>query len=636
VIDKLKIRLRTRRLRIRACALGSFVALATAALRAGDWPQYRGPNHDGTSTETIRTNWSTEPPRQIWKVPLDPGLSSFSVSGGRAFTLVRRSASGQGQEFCIALNADTGAELWASAPLDIASYPHGGVGPDDGPRSTPSVDGDRVYVLTSYLRLYCLSSTNGAVVWSKDLVAEYGATVIAWQSAASPLIEGDLVLVIGNSEGKSLLAFHKSDGSEAWKGHNEVMTQATPIAATIAGVRQVIFFAQSGLVSVAPTNGSVLWRYPFPYSVSTAASPVVGDDTVYCSAAYGVGAGAVRITGSGNQLTANQVWRTNGWSMNHWPTPVHHNGYIYGIFGHASSFATLRCVELATGKDMWSRPSVVGMGGTLLVPGHLVVSTEDGVLLLIRSDPAEHVEIASYRALDGSRSSMPGLVRSWNSPAISNGRIYFRSTTEAVCLDVATSTPPPNRPPNAPSNLSPTDGATNQPLTLTLQASAFNDPDGDSHASSQWIIKRSSDNSTVFDSGNDTANKTSLTVPTGRLLNSTTYSWSVAYTDNNDAQGPASTPTTFKTQPLPPLRLFFALTGGTGLFDLWIGNEDGSPMDQPGAIRIDIFASTNLTLGPGGWIQLTNSLSLSNGQLYLDDPQSPMAAQQFFRVEERP
>jgi hypothetical protein len=450
------------------------------------------------------------------------------------------------------------------------------------------------------------------------------------------LIEGDLVFVIAEAANQCLLAFHKSDGREAWKGQNDVMTQATPVAATIAGVRQVIFFAKSGLVSVAPASGSVLWRYPFPFSVSTAASPVVGNDTVYCSAAYGVGAGAVRITSSGDQLTANQVWRTNGWCMNHWPTPVHHNGYVYGVFGHASSLATLRCVDLATGIDMWFRPSVVGMGATLLVPGHLLVSTEDGQLLLIRSDPAEHVEVASYRALDGSRSSMPGLVRCWNAPAISNGRIYFRSTTEAVCLDVATATPPTNHPPNAPTNLSPPDGATNQLLALTLQASAFNDPDGDGHASSRWIIKRISDNTTVFDSGNDTANKTSLIVPAGILSNSTTYTWSVSCTDSNGAEGPGSTQTSFTTQPLASLKLLSTLTSGTGLFQLRIGNADGSPLDTNRAASIDVFASTDLTLGLSGWIKLSSSLTLTNGHLSLDDPQSPATAQRFFRVEERP
>src|SRR5437899_11006385 len=548
----MKIRLQASRPPIRGIFLWSFIALEAAALRAGDWPQYRGPNHDGVSIEIIRTNWSEQAPRQVWKVPLDRGLSSFSVSGGRAFTLVRRSVSGQDQEFCLALSADTGGELWASDPLGRAFYPDGGVGIDDGPRSTPSVDGDRVYVLTTYLRLYCLSVTNGAIVWSKDLVTEYGSDVISWQSAASPLIEGDLVFVIAAAPNQCLLAFHKSDGSEAWKGQNDVMTQASPIAATIAGARQVIFFAKSGLVSVAPASGSVLWRYPFPFSTATAASPVVGTDIVYCSAAYGGGAGAVQITSSGSQLTTNEVWRTPGANMNHWATPVLNNGYLFGIYGQQGPGVTFRCIDFTTGVEQWRQSGVGTGGGVLFVTGHVLVLTESGYLLLVKPDPAAYTEVARYQALDGSSNSIPGLaVKCWNVPAISNGRIYVRSTTEAVCLDFGVAIPPTNSPPQASTNQSPADGATNQVLTLTLQASAFSDPDGDSHASSQWIIKRSPDNTTVFDSGNDTANKTSITVPAGVLFNSTTYSWSVAYTDARGAQGPASTPTTFTTQPAP-------------------------------------------------------------------------------------
>src|SRR5436190_2911179 len=493
----MKRRLRTNCLRIREACLWWFAALMAATLCAGDWPQYRGPNHDGISTETIRTNWSVEPPRQVWKVPLEPALSSFSVSGGKAFTMVRRPVDSGQQEFCIALNADTGAELWASVPLDIADYPNGGVGSDDGPRSTPSVDGDRVYVLTTYLRLYCLSVTNGSVIWSRDLVTEYGSTVILWQSAASALIDGDLVFVIGNAANQSLFAFHKSDGSEAWKGQSDVMTQASPIAATVACVRQIIFFAQSGLVSVTPDTGSVLWRYPFPFSTATAASPVVGNDIVYCSAAYGIGAGAVRITDSGSQLTANEVWRAPFTSMNHWATPVFTNGHLYGIYGHAGTAASLRCLELATGNEQW-RKSVVGMGGVLFVAGHVLVLNEDGYLALVKPDPTGYVEVARFRALDGSQGSDPGLVRCWNVPAISNGRIYARSTTEAVCLDVA------------------------------------------------------------------------------------------------DAA--------------PQLKLNPALLGAGGTFRIFIGNEDGSPLDTNRVANIDILASTDLTLGLSGWIRLTNPI----------------------------
>ncbi len=392
----------------------------------------------------------------------------------------------------------------------------------------------------------------------------------------------------------------------------------------------------------------------------------------------------------------------------------------------------------------WTQ-SGFGYGSVLLVNGTVLALTESGALVLVEPDPSAYRELVRFQALNGSSSSIPGLpVKCWNVPAISNGRIYVRSTTEAVGLDVALAAAPTNRPPQAPTNISPPDGATNQLLTLTLQASAFNDPDGDSHASSQWIIKSSPDNAIVFESANDTNNKTSIIVPAGKLSNSTTYSWSVSYTDSNGAEGPASAPTSFTTQPpanspplapinlsppdvaanqpltltlqasafndpdgdsqasshwvikrspdntivfesandtnnktsiivpagklsnsttyswsvsytdtngaegpdstqtvfttqpLAPLRLLSTLTSSTGVFQLLIGNADGSPLDTNRTASINVFASTDLTLGLSGWIKLNNSLTLSNGRLSLDDPQSAATAQRFFRVEERP
>jgi outer membrane protein assembly factor BamB len=408
---------------------------------AGDWLQYRGPNHDGTSSEVIRTNWSDAPPRQVWKVPLAPALSSFTVSGGKVFTQVHRVVNGQDQEVCIALNADTGQELW-STPLGIASYPNGGVGSDDGPRSTPSVDGNFVFVLSSYLNLACLAMADGYVVWSNNLVTQYGSQIIPWQNAASPLLEGGLIFLNCNAPGNRLLAVHETDGSEAWKGQDDPLTQASPIIATIAGVRQIVFFAQSGLVSVAPLDGSVFWRYAMPFSVATAASPVTANDFVYCSAAYGIGAGAVKVTNSAVKVSATQAWRTPGASMNHWATPVHRNGYLYGIYGQEGSTTSLRCVELASGIEQW-RQDGSGSGSVLSVSGLILMMTEDGYLVLVNPNPTAYVEVARYRALDGSSNSIPGLpVKCWNVPAISNGRIYARSTTEAVCLDVASAATP--------------------------------------------------------------------------------------------------------------------------------------------------------------------------------------------------
>jgi outer membrane protein assembly factor BamB len=411
------------------------LAVGRFDLCAGDWPQYRGPTHDGVSTDAIRLDWSEEAPRLLWKVTLEPGLSSFSVGGGRAFTQVRRPHQGTEQEWCVALDADSGRELWA-VPLDLADYPDGGVGSDDGPRSTPTLDGDRVYVFTSYLRLVCLEAATGHEVWRRDFVAELGSGVVRWQNAASPLLVGDLIFVNCNARGARLAALRKQDGSIAWRRHDDRMTQATPIAAMLAGVPQIVFFAQSGLVSVVPETGALNWRFPFPYSTSTAASPVVGSDKVYCSAAYGSGAGVAQITKNGAALAATELWTTPGANMNHWSTPVHHKGFIYGTYGQGNSgplSVQLRCLDLATGEEKW-RHTGHGRGGLLLVADHLLVLAEDGQVVLVKPDPAAYTEVARFRAVTG---------KCWNVPAIANGRLYARSTRQAAAYDLAPKVLPP-------------------------------------------------------------------------------------------------------------------------------------------------------------------------------------------------
>jgi outer membrane protein assembly factor BamB len=249
------------------------------------------------------------------------------------------------------------------------------------------------------------------------------------------LVVGDLVLVNSNGRpGERLIAFRTTDGSEAWKGQNDAMTHATPVRATIAGVDQVVFLAQSGLVSVAPESGVVLWRYALPYNgVSTAASPVVGNDLVYCSAAYGTGAGGARVTGVSPQLTATEAWRKVGGLQNHWCTPVHFNGHLYGMYGQSESLLRFQCVELATGTEKWSRNGF-GYGSALVVGGTILALTGSGELVVVMPDPGAYTEIARFRALIG---------KCWNAPALSDGRIYVRSTTEAVCLDVAVAAAPP-------------------------------------------------------------------------------------------------------------------------------------------------------------------------------------------------
>jgi outer membrane protein assembly factor BamB len=400
---------------------------------AADWPQYRGPNDDGTTPEKV-AKWSAAGPKVLWKVPTPAGFSSFAVAQGKAFTVVKRGVDGADREVCLALDATTGKELWAT-PVGIAKYQGGGDDGaqdnkgGDGPRSTPSVSEGLVFVSNPQLRLAALDVATGKEVWAKDLIKEFHGRNIGWDNAASPLIDGDLVFVAGGGPGESLLAFRRKDGVVAWKGQDEKMTHATPVVATIAGVRQVIFFMQSGLVSVASDSGRLLWRHKFDYSVSTAASPVVAGDLVYCTAGYGVGSMVVKVARAGDAFTVTEVWRLKGNKpvANHWSTPVLHDGCLYGVFGFKDyGSGPMKCVELASGKVMWEQKGF-GAGQVILAGDQVLALSDKGELVLVQARSAGYAELARAKVLDG---------KCWSTPVLSGGRVYARSTKEAVCLDV--------------------------------------------------------------------------------------------------------------------------------------------------------------------------------------------------------
>ncbi len=411
-----------------ASSLFFAVLVAASGAGAANWPQYRGPNGDGVSTEKLAlTQWPATGLRPVWKVPTPTGFGSFAVAEGKAFTVVRRMVEGNDRETCVALDGQTGRELW-EVPMSLAKYDGGGDsgGGGDGPRTTPTYNDGRVYVLDGRLVLVCIDAATGKTFWKQDLVKQHGGEVMPWQSAAAPVIEGDLVLVAGGGPGEGLLGFNKGTGAVAWKGQDDKATQATPVAATILGARQVIFFTRSGLVAVDPQTGTVDWRYAFPFRVSTAASPIVSGDLVYCSAGYEVGAGLVRISRDGQNWKATELWRKPRQLINHWSTPVVKDGYLYGMFSFKEfNKGPLKCVELATGKEMWSQPGF-GPGNVILVGGYLLVLGDKGQLALVDPSPAGYKELSQMQAVGG---------KCWSTPAYSDGRIYVRSTTEGVCLD---------------------------------------------------------------------------------------------------------------------------------------------------------------------------------------------------------
>lgn len=412
-------------------AAAGFLAAGIHLAQSADWPQYRGSTHDAMVTENILKTWPASV-KEVWKTPTTGGFSTFAVAEGIACTQVKRDDT----ETLVAFNANDGKELWA-AKLGGAKFDGGGdSGNDgnnggDGPRSTPTIDNGRVYTLSGFLVLACYDAKNGNLIWSKDLRAEYAGRVFMWQSAASPVLEGDLIFVNSSSSkpGSSLMAFNKKDGSLAWQSQDEKSTHATPVVATILGVRQVIFFTQSGLVSVAPKTGSLLWKAPFPFVTSTAASPCVSGDIVYCSAGYGVGSGAFKIAKTGDTFTASQLWFTKGNPIaNHWSTPVIKDGYLYGIYDFKKyGDAPLKCIELATGVEKWSQAGF-GPGGVVLVGGNILVLSDSGKLTLAEGSPKAFKSLGEYQAITG---------KCWNTFGVSNGRLYVRGTKEGACLDVS-------------------------------------------------------------------------------------------------------------------------------------------------------------------------------------------------------
>ncbi len=415
-------------------ALLPLLTLAALPLHAVDWPQYRGPGGDGVSPEKIVLPLGGAAPKQIWKVPSEGGFGSFAVAGGRAFSLSLKDAEGAKQESLVAYDAKTGKELWF-APLNFPKYDGGGddgTGENkggDGPRSTPTTDGVSVYTTSSQLAVRAFEAATGKLLWTRDLLKDNGGRNIQWQNAASPLLAGGLLYVAGGGAGQSLLALNPKDGSEVWKAFDEKMTHATPVPAVILGQPQVIFFLQSGLLAVEPKTGKELWRYPFDYKVSTAASPVVAGDIVYCSAGYGVGAGAVKITKEGATFKATEIYRLRGNKplANHWSTPVAKDGFLYGMFQFKEyGNGPVKCVDVKTGEVKWEKPGF-GPGHVILAGDKVLALSDAGELVVFAADSASYKELARSKVLDG---------KCWTTPVISNGQVFARSTKEAVCLDV--------------------------------------------------------------------------------------------------------------------------------------------------------------------------------------------------------
>jgi outer membrane protein assembly factor BamB len=400
---------------ILAGALGA-VALAAPDAGKGDWPQYRGPQRTGISQETgLLKKWPEAGPKLVWRVPLGDGYSGIAVVGGRAYTMYSKG----GEEFAAAFDVATGKESWKFR-VDAARDDDMGA----GPRSTPTVDGDVVFVVGAKGMVHALNAASGEKIWSKDLKAEVGAQVPQWGISTSPLVEGDLLLVdAGGGKNKSLAALDKKTGAVRWTAHSDRPGYSSPLAVTIAGVRQVLSFAGTSLVSVAATDGKVLWSLPWEtsYDVNAAMPVLIPPDRVFISSGYDKGGAVYRVKKEGEGFKTEEVWNTRV-MKNHFNSSIHYGGYLYGF-----DDATLKCVDAATGEEKW-RQRGFQKGSLLIADGHLVILSEAGLLLLAEATSAAYKEEGRMQVLEG---------RTWTMPSLAGGKLYLRNQKEMVALELA-------------------------------------------------------------------------------------------------------------------------------------------------------------------------------------------------------
>ena len=385
-----------------------------------DWPCFLGPRQDGISRETgILKQWPAGGPPRVWSRRVGNSYSAPVTARGRLVVFHRV----KGNETLDCLDARTGKALWS---FDYPTEYEDRYGYNNGPRSSPNIDGNRVYAYGAEGTLTCLDFETGRLLWQRRANQEFRVPQGFFGAGTAPLIEEGLVLLnLGGPDGAGVVAFDKLTGKTVWKASSDGASYSTPITRTINGKRLAVFFTQAGLLALDVKTGAEAYRFPFRsklYESVNAASPVVVDDIVFLSATYGVGSVALRM-GSGG---LEPLWQNRTAMQNHWATSIYWQGFLYGMDGRHESGSNLRCIEFKTGTVKWSAEGL-GRASFIMVDGHLIALGERGDLALIEVNQEKYIEKARARVLD---------YPCWTPPVLSHGLLYVRNENLLTCLDL--------------------------------------------------------------------------------------------------------------------------------------------------------------------------------------------------------
>jgi len=387
-----------------------------------DWPNWRGTNFEGKSaSKGIKTDWSNGLVK-LWDVNYlcqDKSTASWStpvIQGNRLIVPGRDKKN----DLVFCLNADNGELIWTGSYLAEAETSHG-----PGPRATPFINEDRVYTFGRSGDLVCWQLEDGKLLWRKN-VKDAGGAEPSWGFSTTPIVLDDKVIVQGG--GKALvIAYDKMTGDIRWKSMEGDVGYAAAITMNIENETKLLIYHSKGLSCLNPSDGKALWTVPWltEYGVN-ATTPIVSNELIFHTSGYKMGCEAIKVTKNGYSV----LWKNNNLEAQH-SDPILIDGYIYGYSGEsARNVGQFKCLELLTGKEMWST-NQIGQGTTTFVDGHLICQDLKGNLFLVRPDPSAFKKVGEIKSAIADVKNP-----AWTVPVVANGKLYLRYMQKLICYQL--------------------------------------------------------------------------------------------------------------------------------------------------------------------------------------------------------
>jgi len=396
--------------------------LCSRIASADDWPQWLGPTRDNASKEKVAA-WK-DAPKVLWQTQVGDGHSSPVIAGGRAF--LHAKVKGKEEEELIAFDATSGKELWRQ------SYPRAPFKSifGTGPRATPTVSGDKVYTHGVTGIVTCWEAAGGKQLWQVDTFKEFNASNLFFGVSCSPLIEGDLLLLNVGGPGASIVAFKKDTGEVAWKALDDKATYSSPIAFGQGKERQIVVLTQQGLVGLSPTDGGQFWKFPLVDKLTESSTTPMKVGELLLGSSVTFGSAALSLDSKEGKPGYSEAWKNPALTC-YISTPVAvGKDHVYMVTGSLtkSPTATFHCVDVKTGKTLWSQTDIGKYHAAMIrtADDKLLLLDDGGGLALVEPNPKEFTVLAQSRVCGPT----------WAHPALSGGRVYVRDNKSLVCLQL--------------------------------------------------------------------------------------------------------------------------------------------------------------------------------------------------------